>query len=108
MRICIYGAGAIGGYLGAQLSLAGAEVTLIARGPHLAAIQANGLRLRIDGEERLAHPKATSNPAEAGPQDYVIVTLKAHSVPGIVDAMQPLLGPDTAIVSAVNGFWTKE
>ncbi len=103
MRICIYGAGAIGGYLGAQLALAGEDVTLIARGPHLEAMQSNGLKLRIGGEERVARPRCTSDPAEAGEQDYVIITLKAHSVPGIVDAMQPLLGPDTAVVSAVNG-----
>jgi 2-dehydropantoate 2-reductase len=103
MRICIYGAGAIGGYLGAQLSLAGEDVTLIARGPHLAAMRERGLRLRIGGEERIAHPRCTSDPAEAGEQDVVIVTLKAHSVPAIVDAMQPLLGPETAVVSAVNG-----
>ena len=103
MRICIYGAGAIGGYLGAQLALAGEDVTLIARGPHLEAMQSNGLKLRMGGEERVARPRCTSDPAEAGEQDYVIVTLKAHSVPGIVDAMQPLLGPDTAVVSAVNG-----
>jgi len=103
MRIAIYGAGAIGGYLGAQLALAGQDVTLIARGPHLAAMQQHGLRLRIDGEERVAHPACTDNPASAGPQDYVIVTLKAHSVPGVVEAMQPLLGPDTAVVTAVNG-----
>lgn len=103
MRICIYGAGAIGGYLGVQLSLAGEDVTLIARGPHLEAMQKNGVRLRIDGEERIAHPRCTSDPTEAGEQDYVIVTLKAHSAPAVVDAMQPLLGPDTAVVSAVNG-----
>lgn len=103
MKICIYGAGAIGGYLGAQLSLAGEDVTLIARGPHLEAMQKDGLRLRIGGEEKVARPFCTSDPAEAGEQDFVIVTLKAHSVPGIVDAMQPLLGPDTAVVSAVNG-----
>ncbi len=103
MRICIYGAGAIGGYLGVQLTLAGEDVTLIARGPHLAAMRQNGLKLLIDGEERVAHPRGTDDPAEAGPQDYVIVTLKAHSVPGVVDAMQPLLGPDTAVVTATNG-----
>ncbi len=103
MRICIYGAGAIGGFLGVQLSLAGRDVTLIARGPHLEAMRENGLRLRIDDEERVAHPRCTSDPEEAGEQDFVIVTLKAHSVPAIVDAMQPLLGPDTAVVSAVNG-----
>jgi len=103
VKICIYGAGAIGGYLGVQLSLAGEDVTLIARGPHLEAMQKNGVRLRIDGEERIAHPRCTSDPAAAGQQDYVIVTLKAHSAPAVVDAMQPLLGPDTAVVSAVNG-----
>lgn len=103
MRICIYGAGAIGGYLGVQLALAGEDVTLIARGPHLEAMQKNGIKLLIDGEERVAHPLCTSDPAEAGEQDHVIVTLKAHSAPKIVDAMQPLLGPDTTVVSAVNG-----
>ncbi len=103
MKICVYGAGAIGGYLGAQLSLAGEDVTLIARGPHLAAMQSHGVRLRIEGEERVAHPHCTDDPSEPGPQDYVVVTLKAHSVPAIVEPMQPLLGPDTAVVWAVNG-----
>ncbi|MAF47155.1 MAG: 2-dehydropantoate 2-reductase [Rhodospirillales bacterium] len=103
MNICIYGAGAIGGFLGAELALAGADVSLIARGPHLAAMQANGLQLIRDGETRTAHPKCFENPADAGVQDYVIVTLKAHSVPAIVAAMQPLLGPKTAVVWAVNG-----
>lgn len=104
MRICIYGAGAIGGYLGAQLALAGEEVTLIARGPHLEALRDRGLRLLIEGEERLAHPRCTADPSEVGPQDYVMVTVKAHSAPKIVDAMQPLLGPDTAVVTAMNGL----
>jgi 2-dehydropantoate 2-reductase len=103
MKICVYGAGAIGGYLGAQLSLAGEDVTLIARGPHLEAMQRNGLKLLIDGEERVAHPACTGDPSEAGPQDYVIVTLKAHSVPAVVEPMQALLGPKTAVVTAVNG-----
>ena len=87
MRICIYGAGAIGGYLGVQLALAGDEVTLIARGPHLEAMQKNGVKLLIDGEERVAHPTATDDPAEVGPQDVVIITLKAHSIPGIVETI---------------------
>ena len=103
MRICIYGAGAIGGYLGVQLALAGEDVTLIARGPHLEAMRESGLKLLIDGEERVAHPFCTDDPSEAGPQDYVIVTLKAHSAPAVVQPMQPLLRPDTAVVSAVNG-----
>ncbi len=104
MKICIYGAGAIGGLLGAQLSLAGEAVTLIARGPHGAAMRDNGLTLRIDGAERVARPAVTDDPAAAGPQDYVIVTLKAPAVAGVAAAMQPLLGPDTAVVTAMNGI----
>ena len=100
MRICIYGAGAIGGYLGVQLALAGEQVTLIARGPHLEAMHERGVRLSIDGEERVAHPLCTSDPSDAGRQDYVIVTLKAHSAPAIVESIQPLLGPETAVVTA--------
>ena len=103
MRICIYGAGAIGGYLGAQLALAGEDITLIARGLHLEAMQQHGVKLLIEGEERVARPACTDDPSQVGEQDYVIVTLKAHSVPGIVNAMQPLLGPDTAVVTATNG-----
>jgi len=104
MKICIYGAGAIGAWLGVELSLAGEDVTLIARGPHLAAMQKNGVKLLIDGEERVAHPKCVEDPADAGVQDYVIITLKAHSLPGIADKIQPLLGPDTAVVTGVNGI----
>src|ERR1051325_1964981 len=102
MKICIYGAGAIGGYLGVQLARAGVDVSLVARGAHLAAMRANGLRLLIDGEERVANLTCTDEPAELGPQDYVFVSLKAHAVPGVVDAMQPLLGNDTSVVTAVN------
>ncbi len=104
MKICIYGAGAIGAWLGVELSLAGEDVTLIARGPHLEAMQKNGVKLLIDGEEKIAHPKCVEDPAEAGPQDYVIITLKAHSLPGIADRLGPLLGPDTAVVTGVNGI----
>jgi len=105
MRICVFGAGAIGGLMAARLARKGdAEVTIIARGPHLAAMQAKGLTL-ISGEERFTvHPRCVASAEEAGPQDYVLVTLKAHSLPGAARQMQPLLGPDTAIVSAVNGI----
>ncbi|MDH5749322.1 MAG: 2-dehydropantoate 2-reductase [Rhodospirillales bacterium] len=103
MKVCVYGAGAIGGYMGAELARSGADVTLIARGPHLEAMRKNGLTLRSGGEEFVTHPTATNDPAEAGPQDFIIMTLKAHSVPGVVDSMQPLLGPKTAVVWAVNG-----
>lgn len=103
MKICIYGAGAIGGFLGAELALAGEDVTLIARGPHLAAMKQNGLTLIRDGAKRVAKVRCFENPAEAGVQDYVVITLKAHSVPGIVDHLQPLLGPQSAVVWGVNG-----
>ena len=104
MRICIYGAGAIGAGLGVQLSLTGKDVTLIARGPHLEAMQKNGVKLLIDGEERVAHPRCIEDPADAGPQDYIIITLKAHSLPEIADSIQSMLGPDTAVVTGVNGI----
>jgi 2-dehydropantoate 2-reductase len=103
VKICIYGAGAIGGLLGARLALAGEEVTLIARGPHLQAMRAEGLRLRSEGQELVARPRVTSDPKEAGPQDYVLMTLKAHSVRAVAGAMQPLLGAGTAVVTAMNG-----
>lgn len=103
MKIAIYGAGAIGGLLGARLAKAGAEVGLIARGSHLEAIRTRGLELRTGSESLTVHPDATDDPAALGPQDFVIVTLKAHQVPGVVGRMQPLLAPDTAVVMAVNG-----
>lgn len=103
MKVAIYGAGATGGYMGAKLALAGVDTTLIARGPHLEAMQRRGVRLLIDGEELIARPFCTDDPAEAGPHDFVIITLKAHSATRVVDAMQPLLGPDTAVVTAQNG-----
>ena len=102
MRICIYGAGAIGGWLGVQLALAGEDVTLIARGAHLEAMQKNGLKLLIDGEERIAHPRCVADPAEAGIQDYVFVTLKAHSFPAVVEPMQSLMDNNTAVVTTVT------
>ena len=104
MRICIYGAGAIGGYMGARLSQSGADVTLIARGPHLEAMQKNGLQLIEDGKNQTVHPRCTNDPAEAGPQDYVIITLKAPSVTGVLTAMQPLLGEETCVVTTTNGI----
>ncbi|RYI19322.1 MAG: 2-dehydropantoate 2-reductase, partial [Acetobacteraceae bacterium] len=104
MKICIFGAGAIGGYMAAKLASAGADVSLVARGPHLAAIQNQGLTLIEDQTGPITVPvRAVSDPADLGVQDYVIVTLKAHSVPAVVPAMQPLIGDDTTIVSGVNG-----
>lgn len=107
MKICIYGAGAIGGYLGVQLARAGADVSLIARGAHLAAMREQGLTLLAGEEKHIVHPRCTDDPAELGVQDYVIVTLKAHSITGVIEKMKPLLGPHTRIVTAVNGipYW---
>lgn len=104
MRICIFGAGAIGGYMAAKLAQAGADVAIVARGPHLAAIRSKGLTLLEEGADPLTvQVKATDSASDLGPQDYVIVTLKAHSVPPVVGAMQPLFGPQTTLVSGVNG-----
>ena len=104
MKVCIYGAGAIGGYLAAGLSgVDGVELSLVARGPHLAAIRSSGLKLRIGDEVRVCRPTATSEPRELGPQDYVIVCLKAHQAWQVADQMAPLLGPDTAVVTGQNG-----
>ena len=104
MKICVFGAGAIGGYMGVKLAQAGADVSWVARGPHLAAMQAKGLTLiEEDGAPQTVGVTASDNPADLGPQDYVIVTLKAHSVPAVVPNMQPLIGPNTTIVSGVNG-----
>ena len=104
MKICIFGAGAIGGYMGAKLAQAGADVSLVARGPHLAAITDKGLTLiEADRDPVTVKVNASENPADLGPQDYVIVTLKAHSVPAVVPKMQPLIGENTTIVSGVNG-----
>ena len=105
MRICIVGAGAIGGYLGARLSLAGEEVTLIARGAHLDAIRRDGLTL-IDGEgnQEIARPsRAVAVLEEVGPQDVVIVALKAHSVPSIAPSLRSLYDEHTLVVTAQNG-----
>ena len=107
MKLCVFGAGAIGGYLAVRLANAGVDVSVVARGPNLDAIRANGLRLRIDGREEVAKVAASADAAELGPQDYVVTTLKAHSLPPVVGKMAPLFGPDTAFVTAMNGvpYW---
>lgn len=105
MRICIIGAGAIGGYLAARLIHAGAEVTVVARGANLAAIRRDGLRL-IEGEhEIVAHPALTTDDtAAAGPHDAVVLAVKAHQLLPIVASLAPLYGPDTVVVPAQNGI----
>ena len=104
MKICIYGAGAIGGYLAVELALSGQEVCVVARGPHLEAIQARGLTLRIQGREKVAHLPAASDPSAFGPQDVVICAVKAHQAFESAESFAPLLGRDTAVVTAMNGI----
>ena len=104
-RICVFGAGAIGGYVGGRLAMQGeADVSLVARGAHLAAMQANGLTLKQGGETHVVHPKVTDDPRQLGPQDFIILTLKAHGIAGVMDQMMPLIGKDTAILFAQNGI----
>jgi 2-dehydropantoate 2-reductase len=104
VKICIYGAGAIGGFLGVQLARSGQALTLVARGPHLDAIRAHGLRLHKKGETQIVHPVCTDHTSEIGVQDFVILTVKAYSLPSIVEHLQPLLGPETSVVTAANGI----
>jgi len=105
VRLAIFGAGAIGGYMGAKLAARGdVDVTLIARGPHLAAMQKDGLRLiEADGSELVTHPNVVADTREAGPQDYVVLAVKAHSISPALDVITPLFGPETAVVTAQNG-----
>lgn len=106
MRIAVVGAGAIGGYLGAKLSLAGEQVTFIARNRNLQAINANGFRLVLeDGrEEHAPAVKAVQRMAEAGPQDVVLLTVKAHQVVDLLPELRDLFGPQTAVVTMINGI----
>ena len=107
MKVGIFGAGAIGGLLGARLAHAGADVTFVARGPHLAAMQADGVTLRSFGETLTVRPTCVADAAEAGEQDFVVVTLKAHALPAAAPAIARMMGPQTALVTAVNGvpYW---
>lgn len=104
MRICVYGAGAVGGHFAAQLAATGHEVSVVARGAHLAAMQRDGITL-IKGERRIVgRVRATDRPAELGPVDAVLVTLKATALGALAAGVAPLLGPRTAVVFAQNGI----
>lgn len=109
MKIAIVGAGAIGGYVGAMLALAGEEVTFIVRGANLVAIRNKGFKLIMhDGEERIAtNVTATDDYAQAGPQDIVVLALKAHQVASVADQLPLLFGPETVVVTMQNGipYW---
>ncbi len=103
MKICVFGAGAMGGLLGARLAAAGENVSLVARGRHLAAMQRDGLRLVAKNGEIVVTPPCTDDPASLGVQDVVILAVKATALRGAADAVRPLLGPDTVLVPALNG-----
>lgn len=104
MRLCIFGAGAIGGYIAARLAKAGqCDVSLVARGAQLAAIQAKGLTLKQADERFTVRPRVSDDAANLGIQDVVIVTLKAHGLPGAMAQLLALAGPDTAFLFAQNG-----
>ncbi|MDH3688543.1 MAG: 2-dehydropantoate 2-reductase [Gammaproteobacteria bacterium] len=106
MKICVVGAGSIGGLLGVRLSLVGEDVTLIARGPHLAAIRDQGLKLIMsDGQEFVARQvKATDDMHGVGPQDLVILGLKAHQIAPIAADVRSLCGPNTVVLTTQNGI----
>ncbi|MSO99467.1 MAG: 2-dehydropantoate 2-reductase [Acetobacteraceae bacterium] len=104
MRVCVYGAGAIGGHLAARLAKGGAEVSVIARGAHLAAIQANGLEVHaVDGVHRIK-VQATDDPREVGPVDAVFVTVKAPALPAVAAGIGPLLKSETSVPFVMNGI----
>jgi 2-dehydropantoate 2-reductase len=104
MRICIFGAGAVGSHFAVRLARTGHDVACVMRGPHLAAVRANGLTLRVGDAEFTAKVQASDDPAALGTQDLVISTLKATGVSSLADGLRPLLHDDTAVVFAQNGI----
>ena len=104
MRFCVYGAGAIGGYMAVELASSGQDVCLVARGAHLRAIQQHGLKLVARGTEKVARIAAAENASAFGVQDVVICALKAHQAYDCATAFAPLLGPATAVLTAMNGI----
>jgi len=104
MRICIFGAGAVGSHFAVRLALAGHEVSCVMRGPHLAAVKADGLTLRVGDARFNAKVNASDDPAALGPQDLVISTLKATGVASLASGLKPLLGSDTPVIFAQNGI----
>ena len=101
--ICVFGAGAIGGLMAAKLEMAGTPVTVVARGPHYEAMRAKGLVLHSEGQKTVTKPRVHTDPKDVGPQDYLVLTLKAHSLVPAMAQLKPLIGPNTTIVAAING-----
>lgn len=105
MKICVVGAGAIGGYMAVRLARAGHDVSVIARGPHLAAIRANGMKLiEEEGESVADDLTATDRIRDLGAHDVVLLALKAHQIAAVVDDLPALFGPDTCLVTLQNGI----
>jgi 2-dehydropantoate 2-reductase len=104
MRVCIYGAGAVGTCLAGRLAAAGAEVSVVARGANLAAIRENGVRVRTPDQEIAGTVAASDDPAALGRQDIVLVAVKTPSLPSIADGLRTLLGPDTVVGFVMNGI----
>jgi 2-dehydropantoate 2-reductase len=103
MRVCIYGAGAIGGFVGARLARQGHAVSAVARGATLAALTTHGMRLRMNGEQTASPVAAAEDPAALGAQDLVVVSVKEPAMRAIAARIAPLLGPDTMVMTAMNG-----
>ncbi len=104
MKVCIYGAGAVGGHIAARLAVGGADVSVVARGAQLAAIRDHGLRVETPEGPLLSRPQASDDPAALGPQDVVVVAVKAPALPDVARGIAPLLGPDTPVVLVMNGI----
>ncbi len=104
MKVCVVGAGAIGSFIGGKLRAAGHEVSLVARGAHLAALRSRGITLVSDGRTETFPVAAAERPADLGEQDVVFITLKAYSIPKLLPELGPLVRPDTVVVPAVNGL----
>src|SRR6478609_8417839 len=103
MKVCIYGAGAIGGWLGVKLARAGSDVSVVARGATLQALQSHGLRLHEGGVNLSAPVHASATPADLGVQELVIVAVKAPAMAEVAKGIAPLLGPQTVVLTAMNG-----
>jgi 2-dehydropantoate 2-reductase len=103
MKVCIYGAGAIGGWLGHRLAQAGCSVSVVARGATLAAVQQQGLRLAQDGQTTSQTVQCSNDPSALGPQDLVVLAVKAPSLPEVARHIAPLIGRDTVVLTAMNG-----
>ena len=104
MRICVFGAGSVGGYLAGYLAKGGVEVSVVARGAHLAAIRANGLTVETPDSAITVKLPASDNPADLGTQDAVIVAVKAPALPSVAATIAPLLGPETPVAFLMNGI----